>query len=69
MTASYRLSSGGYNAACTKGACITMDLYVIYLIVLRIVHIIAGSLCVGSAVYYFFFVEPTVKELGPVSVL
>lgn len=42
-----------------------MDLYSIYLIVLRIVHIIAGTLWVGSAVYYFFFVEPTVKELGP----
>lgn len=42
-----------------------MDLYTMYLIVLRIVHIAAGALWVGSAVYYFFFVEPVVKDLGP----
>lgn len=41
-----------------------MDLYSLYLIVLRIIHIVAGSLWVGSAVYYFLFVEPTVKDLG-----
>ncbi|MCK6578265.1 MAG: hypothetical protein L6Q98_09200 [Anaerolineae bacterium] len=34
------------------------------LIVLRIAHIIAGTLWVGAAVSYFFFVEPTVKLLG-----
>lgn len=42
-----------------------MDLFTIYLIVLRIVHIVAGALWVGAGVYYFLFVEPTVKELGP----
>jgi hypothetical protein len=42
-----------------------MDLFGIYLIVLRVVHIVAGTLWVGSGVYYFLFVEPTVKDLGP----
>jgi uncharacterized membrane protein len=34
------------------------------LFILRIVHIFAGVLWVGSAVSYFFFVEPSVKGLG-----
>jgi hypothetical protein len=34
------------------------------LIVLRIVHVIAGTLWVGAAISYFFFVEPAVKILG-----
>lgn len=42
-----------------------MDLFNIYLITLRIVHIVGGALWVGAGVYYFAFVEPTVKELGP----
>lgn len=42
-----------------------MDLYTIYLIVLRIVHIVAGVLWAGSGIYYFAFVKPTVKTLGP----
>ncbi len=42
-----------------------MDLNTIYLITLRVTHIVAGALWVGSGVYYFLFVEPTVKDLGP----
>ena len=42
-----------------------MDLYTFYLIVLRIVHIVAGALWAGSGIYYFMFVKPTVDELGP----
>lgn len=37
----------------------------VYLIVLRILHIVAGVFWVGAAALFFFFVEPTVKELGP----
>lgn len=35
------------------------------IIFLRTVHIFAGVLWVGSAVFYLFFVEPVVKSLGP----
>lgn len=35
------------------------------LIVLRTIHIVAGVLWVGSAIFYPLFVEPTVKGLGP----
>jgi uncharacterized membrane protein len=42
-----------------------MDAFLLYVLVLRIVHIVAGTLWVGAAVSYFFFVEPTVKLLGP----
>jgi uncharacterized membrane protein len=37
----------------------------LYVIVLRIVHILAGVFWVGSAAFFFFFVEPTAKRLGP----
>lgn len=37
------------------------------LIVLRLVHIIAGVFWVGSAWFFFVFVEPTAAELGPES--
>lgn len=40
-----------------------MTVYII--LVLRIIHILAGVLWVGSAVFYFFFVEPVVQGLGP----
>lgn len=43
-----------------------IDLYSLYLIVLRTVHIVAGALWVGAAVFHFFFVTPTVQALGPV---
>lgn len=36
-----------------------------YMILLRTIHIVAGALWVGSAVFYLLFVEPTVKVLGP----
>lgn len=36
------------------------------IVLLRVTHIFAGVLWVGSAIVYFFFVEPTVKTLGPV---
>lgn len=39
-----------------------MDLY---LIVLRIVHILGGVFWVGAAITFFFFIEPTAKALGP----
>ncbi len=42
-----------------------MSAFLIYLIFLRLVHIVAGALWVGSAIFYFVFVEPTVKSLGP----
>jgi hypothetical protein len=42
-----------------------MNAYSLYIIVLRITHIVAGALWVGSGTYYFLFVGPTVKELGP----
>lgn len=42
-----------------------MSTFLLYLTALRIIHIVAGTLWVGSAVSYFFFVEPTVKSLGP----
>lgn len=38
-----------------------------YIIGLRIIHIVAGTLWVGSAIFYFLFVEPIVKTLGPVA--
>jgi hypothetical protein len=37
----------------------------VYLIILRVLHIAAGVFWVGAAALFFFFVEPTVKELGP----
>lgn len=37
----------------------------IYLILLRLIHILAGVLWAGAAISYFFFMEPTVKGLGP----
>jgi uncharacterized membrane protein len=37
----------------------------IYLIILRLVHIFAGVLWVGTAIFYFFLVEPAIKSLGP----
>lgn len=36
----------------------------VLLILLRIIHIGAGVLWVGSAIFYLLFVEPTVKSLG-----
>jgi hypothetical protein len=35
------------------------------IIVLRLLHIISGVFWVGSAWLFFFFIEPTVTELGP----
>jgi hypothetical protein len=35
-----------------------------YLLLLRTVHVVAGALWVGSAIFYLLFVEPTVKGLG-----
>ncbi|UCC87892.1 MAG: hypothetical protein JSV81_00945 [Anaerolineales bacterium] len=40
-----------------------MNIYLVML--LRIVHILAGSLWVGGAVAYFGFVGPSVKASGP----
>ncbi len=42
-----------------------MNAFLIYSLVLRLIHIVAGMLWAGSAVFYFFFVEPTVRSLGP----
>jgi hypothetical protein len=39
-----------------------MDLY---MVVLRIVHIIAGAFWVGSALVVFFFLQPAAREVGP----
>lgn len=37
----------------------------IVVIILRLVHIIAGVMWVGGAIFVFRFIEPTAKELGP----
>lgn len=39
-----------------------MDLY---MVVMRILHIVAGVFWVGSAAFFFFFIEPTATKLGP----
>lgn len=36
-----------------------------YIIILRILHILAGVFWVGAAMLFFFFVQPTAKALGP----
>ncbi len=35
-----------------------------YQVILRVVHILMGTFWVGSAIFFFFFIEPSVKELG-----
>jgi hypothetical protein len=35
------------------------------LLILRVTHIVAGTLWVGGGIFYFLFVQPTVKGLGP----
>jgi hypothetical protein len=35
------------------------------ILVMRTIHIVAGVLWVGSAIFYLLFVEPGVKALGP----
>lgn len=42
-----------------------MDALLIYLIVLRIVHIVGGTAWLGGAIIYGMFVEPTVKATAP----
>jgi uncharacterized membrane protein len=42
-----------------------MSTFLFYLLVLRLLHIGAGVLWAGSAIFYFLFVEPSVKGLGP----
>lgn len=38
----------------------------IYLLILfRTIHIFAGVLWVGTAVFFLFFIEPTIKSFGP----
>ena len=39
-----------------------MDLY---MVVLRILHILAGVFWVGSALLVFFFLQPAAREVGP----
>jgi uncharacterized membrane protein len=41
----------------------TMNVYLI--IFLRIAHIIAGILWAGAAVFYLFYIKPSVKMIGP----
>lgn len=36
-----------------------------YMVVLRIVHIVAGAFWVGSAIVVFRFLQPAARELGP----
>lgn len=38
-----------------------------YLLVLRFLHVSGGILWVGAAAVYLFFLEPSVKSLGPAS--
>lgn len=35
------------------------------LIFLRLVHIFAGTLWIGAAIFYLFFIKPSVKAIGP----
>lgn len=35
------------------------------ILILRTIHIFAGVLWVGSAVLYLFFIEPSIKAIGP----
>jgi uncharacterized membrane protein len=43
-----------------------LKMNVFLLIVLRLVHVVAGILWGGAAVYYLFFVKPSVKAIGAV---
>ena len=36
-----------------------------YFVVLRIVHILAGTFWVGSALVIFYFLQPAAREVGP----
>jgi len=40
-----------------------MNIYL--LVLLRLVHVVAGILWGGAAIYYLFFVKPSVKAIGP----
>lgn len=35
------------------------------LVLVRIVHVVAGTLWAGTAIFYFFLVEPAARTLGP----
>ena len=37
----------------------------VYMVVLRIVHILAGAFWVGAALLTFLFLQPTAREVGP----
>ena len=37
----------------------------VYMVVLRIVHILAGVFWVGSALLIFYFIQPAAREVGP----
>lgn len=37
----------------------------VYMVVLRIVHILAGAFWVGAALVTFLFLQPTAREVGP----
>jgi len=37
----------------------------VYMVVLRIVHIVAGAFWVGSALVMFLFLQPAAREVGP----
>jgi uncharacterized membrane protein len=38
---------------------------VFFLILLRLIHVVAGALWIGAAVFYLFFLKPSVKSIGP----
>ncbi len=42
-----------------------MDVFLIYLIVLRIAHFVGGTCWVGGAIIYHLFLEPTAKATNP----
>ena len=42
-----------------------MDAFLIYLIVLRTIHVVGGICWVGGAIIHHFFLEPTAKANGP----
>lgn len=42
-----------------------MTISLIYLNLIRLVHVFGGVLWAGSAIFYLFFVKPSVKAIGP----
>lgn len=42
-----------------------MNVFLIYLLVLRIIHVVGGTCWLGGAIIYHLFLEPTAKATAP----